>query len=235
MFVLALDTTTRAGSCALMHDGVLVREQPGNPQVSAAARLPMDLMTLLQECQVALVDVDIFAVATGPGSFTSLRVGIATMQGLAFAQAKPLIGVSGLDALAAVAGDGGSALGPARVATWVEAWRGDVYAALYEDGQQVEPPTVSAPSIALGRLTNERHDPITFIGDGAVLHRETIAAAMAARAQFASPVAPPIATAVATLATHAARAGARPGPEEIRPLYVQRIAAPQTPDARPVS
>jgi tRNA threonylcarbamoyladenosine biosynthesis protein TsaB len=243
MFVLALDTTTRAGSCALMRDGALVGERSGNPQVSAAERLPIDLITLLEDCGVALIEVDVFAVATGPGSFTSLRVGIATMQGLAFAQAKPLIGVSGLDALAAAAFSDGGTHGVARVATWVEAWRGDVYAALYQDGLQIEPPTVTAPAVLLGRLANDSNDSndsngsndILFIGDGAALHRETITAAMGTRAHFAPQVTPPIATAVATLATRAARAGAQPGPEEIRPLYVHRTELAQTTDVRPVS
>jgi tRNA threonylcarbamoyladenosine biosynthesis protein TsaB len=250
MLVLALDTTTRAGSCGLMRDGALVGERPGDPEVSAAERLPIELMTLLEECGVTLADVDIFAVATGPGSFTSLRVGIATMQGLAFAQAKPLIGVSGLDALAAVAAGGDGALATARVATWVEAWRGDVYAALYEDGRQIDPPTVSAPAALLARLANVSNDPndpsvsnapnisndpILFIGDGAARHHDMIAAAMGPRAQFAPQVAPPIAAVVAMLATRAAHAGARPGPGEIRPLYVQRTEVTQTTDARPVS
>ena len=57
-------------------------------------------MTLLEGEQVALESVDVFAAATGPGSFTGMRVGIATMQGLAFAMGKPLVGVSGLAALA---------------------------------------------------------------------------------------------------------------------------------------
>jgi tRNA threonylcarbamoyladenosine biosynthesis protein TsaB len=197
-------------------------------------------MALLEQCGVALADVDIFAVATGPGSFTGLRVGIATMQGLAFAEGKPLIGVSALDALAAVAATSGPS-GMTRVATWVEAWRGDVYAALYESGEQIEAPVVGSPAALLAGLTSIADvsndlppSPILFIGDGAERHRDAIAAALGPRAHFPSHVAPPIAVSVAVLATRAARAGARPGPEEIRPLYVQRTEPAQTTDARPV-
>ena len=102
MLILALDTTTRTSSCAVARDGVVLREQAGDGSRPQAERLPGDLMALLEHERLALAEIDAFAVATGPGSFTGLRIGIATMQGLAFATGKPLIGVSGFDALAHV-------------------------------------------------------------------------------------------------------------------------------------
>src|SRR5579862_5554902 len=103
MICLALDTTTRVASCAVARDGVVLREDPCDPDRQLALQLPGALDDLLALAGVELRDVDAFAVATGPGSFTGLRIGIATMQGLAFAEEKPLIGVSGLAALRAVA------------------------------------------------------------------------------------------------------------------------------------
>src|SRR5688572_22479140 len=111
MLILALDTTTRVSSCAVARDGAVIREEAGDSSRPQAERLPGDLMSLLEHAGIALPDIDVFAVATGPGSFTGLRIGIATMQGLAFAASKPLVGVSGFDALATAAGS-------ARVATW---------------------------------------------------------------------------------------------------------------------
>src|SRR5688500_8569540 len=139
MLILALDTTTRAGSCALARDGSVVRELTSDPGKSHAEHLPGDLMALLEAARVRLDAIDVFAVATGPGSFTGLRVGIATMQGLAFAEGKPLYGVSALDALAAVAAP---AAHGGRITAWIDAWRGEVYEAYYEQGATLDQPVV---------------------------------------------------------------------------------------------
>ena len=101
-------------------------------------------MTLLEDARIDLRDIDVYAVATGPGSFTGLRIGIATMQGLAFAAGKSLIGVSGFDALVR------AVRGAPAVATWVDAWRGEVFAARYEQDVEVESPSVEKPAGAAG-------------------------------------------------------------------------------------
>jgi tRNA threonylcarbamoyladenosine biosynthesis protein TsaB len=229
MLVLALDTTTRAGSCALARDGRVLREAVSDAERGHAERLPGDLAALLERAGVPLGDVDVFAVATGPGSFTGLRIGIATMQGLALAAGKPLIGVSALDALAHVARALSGPRGEPHkarptgdvVATWVDAWRGEIYAALYDPGREVEPPTVSRPEPLLEQMQGD----VLFIGDGAATFRDLIARTLGDRACFADPIAPPLAGTVARLATEAARAGAAPPPHAMRPLYAGRSAA----------
>jgi hypothetical protein len=85
MIVLALDTTSQAGSAALLRDSVVLQEVTGDLAVTQVQRLPMQLARLLEEAGVALAEVDLLAVSVGPGSFTGLRVGIAAMQGLAVA------------------------------------------------------------------------------------------------------------------------------------------------------
>jgi tRNA threonylcarbamoyladenosine biosynthesis protein TsaB len=223
MLVLALDTTTRAGSSALARDGVVLREQPSDPSREPASRLPGDLSTLVEREHVALAEIDVFAVATGPGSFTGLRVGIATMQGLAFALDRPLIGVSAFEALAVTAGSEEQDLSyELRVATWIDAWRGEIYAALYVNGGAAGAPTVEHPTAVLARLTGRR---TVFVGDGAVTYRDLILRTLGADARFAEPPAPLLAGTIATLATAAARAGHRPPPHAIRPLYVRRSDA----------
>jgi len=226
MLVLALDTTTRGGSCALVGDDGPLAEQPGDAARPQAERLPADLAALLERAGVALRAVEAFAVATGPGSFTGLRIGIATMQGLAFAAGRPLVGISALDALAQM---GAREAGGARLATWVDAWRGEVYAALYEDGREVIPPLVARPETLLDDWPPA---PTLFIGDGAEAHRELITRRLGSDGRVASPALPPLAAAIGGLALAALAAGDRPPPDEVRPLYVRRPDAEVAREAR---
>lgn len=191
-------------------------------------------MRLLDHAGLRLSQIDLFAVATGPGSFTGLRVGIATMQGLAFAAGRPLVGVSALDALARLAGSlvpspgsGAEAADPPDVATWVDAWRGEVYAALYRGGREIEAPTVSRPEPLLARLARR---PTCYIGDGAAAHKSLIRSVPLAT--LAEPLEPLLAGTVARLAFEAARAGKLPPPHAIRPLYIRRPDPEIARDAR---
>jgi tRNA threonylcarbamoyladenosine biosynthesis protein TsaB len=111
----------------------------------------------------------------------------------------------------------------------VDAWRGEVYAALYENGRELELPTVSRPEALLEQMRGD----VLFIGDGAATFRDLIARTLGDRAHFAEPITPPLAGTIAQLATGAARAGETPPPHAIRPLYVRRpdaeLAARQGP------
>jgi tRNA A37 threonylcarbamoyladenosine modification protein TsaB len=118
------------------------------------------------------------------------------------------------------------------VATWIDAWRGEVYAALYENGEEVEPPTVADPRALLPRL---RGRPTRFIGDAASMYREVITEMMGADAQIVEPAAPPLAGTIAAIAAGIAAAGHLPPPHAVRPLYVRRPDAELARDARPVS
>jgi tRNA threonylcarbamoyladenosine biosynthesis protein TsaB len=233
VFCLSLDTTTPGGSCAVARDGVVIHELRGDRDRPHDARLPGDLMALLADTRLGLRDIELYAVATGPGSFTGLRIGIATMQGLAFAAEKPLIGVSGFDALARTARVGRASptaqRGPA-VATWVDAWRGEVFAARYEGDVEVEPPSVEKPDAVLARIAA----PTLFVGDAVPIYGDVILRACGDRALFAEPPAPPLAGTIAQLATEQARTGYRPAPDDIRPLYIRRPDAERARDARPV-
>ena len=222
MLVLALDTTTSSGSCALARGRVVVCEQVNDAPNAHAEHLPGDLISLLDRAGVRLQEIDAFAVAVGPGSFTGLRIGIATMQGLAFAEGKPLIGVSGFDALVRIGGSAG------RVATWIDAWRGEVFAALYEDGREIESPVVSRPEVLLEPL---RGRPTLFLGDGARAHADLIQRMLGDECRLGDPVAPPLAGTIAILASETGPSSEH-SPHAIRPLYVRRTEAELTRDAQ---
>jgi tRNA threonylcarbamoyladenosine biosynthesis protein TsaB len=226
MVILGLDTTTPMGSVALAVEGVVVREEGSDPSLPPATRLPLDLMTILDHASMKLADVDTFAVAIGPGSFTGLRIGIATMQGLAFAAGKPLVGVSGLDALARV---GEREAEGRQVATWVDAWRGEVYAARYDDGRQVEAPVVATPDQVLSGLGST---PTLFIGDGARTYQDRIHETLGDGARIASVPTPLLAGVIAILGGAVAADGTHAPPHAIRPLYVRRTDAELVRDLR---
>ena len=218
-----------------MRDEHILREQASDTSREQGERLPGALAVLLERESVSLQEIDCFSVATGPGSYTGLRVGIATMQGLAMAVGKPLIGVSAFEALAMLAGvmeDGAGRVGPGppdgpisvqgrvRVATWIDAWRGDVFAAMYEGNRGLDTPVVARPEDVLARLKGQT---TVFIGDGAARNQEVIRAALGDAARLLDPVAPLLAGALAILAGEAFCAGQRPPPHAIRPIYVRRL------------
>ena len=226
--VLALDTTTRAGSVALLEDDRVREERRGDPSRTHAERLPGEILAVLKACGVSVRDVDLFAVAVGPGSFTGLRVGIATIQGLAFVHRRRVAGVSALDALACAAGAG--APPGTLVAAWMDAHRREVFSALYRVTAapafardrlvEIEAARVGDPEATLARWTARGWAaPALFAGDGALLYEEVVRRG-AAGAAIVPP--PPLAGAIGRLALARAGAGGAADPAAIRPLYVRR-------------
>ena len=228
MRVMALDTTTRAGSAALVVDDRIVDERSGDGTRTHALRLPGELLAIAEANGVALDRVDVYGVASGPGSFTGLRIGIATIQGLAFVHHRPIVAVTALDALAhAVSGE----LAPGSVvAAWMDAHRHDVFAAVYrvtgappftpERLEAIEGPTVGDPASTLARWLGPLATvPLVFTGDGAVMYAGDIMRAVPA----ARIVAPPLlAGAVGRLAASRAGRGETLDPTALHPVYVRR-------------
>lgn len=231
MLVLALDTTTKAGGVALVDEGRLLESSTGDGSRPHAERLPGDLLDLLGRHGRDLVSVDLFAVAAGPGSFTGLRIGIATMQGLAMASGRPLVGVSALEALAFSAASLLEA-GQHRVAVWLDAQRGEVFSAVYEVGVDdrgtanpsvIEPPESATAANVANRWRHEgRLRGLTLAGAGAHRYRDVVEAF--STDVFARVLDGPssIAPAVAQLGRRAFAAGGSFLPHAIRPLYVRR-------------
>ena len=219
MIILALDTTTRSGSAAVVRDGVVHVVRAGDSDLSYGQRLPAELTLVLAEAGVRIDEIDLFAVAAGPGSFTGLRVGIATIQGLAMAHGKRVVAVSALDALARAAANASHP-----IAAWMDAQREEVFAALYSsDGiTEIVPPVSAAPATVLETWAAISARPdLIFIGDGAVKHRTLLEREVGERTLIVDP--PPLAGLIGQIAADdPARATL---PHAIVPIYVRKSDA----------
>ncbi len=127
MLILALDTSTQAGSLAVLRDTRIVGEVSTWVEETYSSRMFRHLEFLLRELSLDLQQVELFAVAAGPGSFTGLRVGLTAVKGWAEVYGRPIAAVSGLEAVAAQVHATGPLLAPV-----LDARRGQIYGGLYE-------------------------------------------------------------------------------------------------------
>jgi tRNA threonylcarbamoyladenosine biosynthesis protein TsaB len=199
MKVLGLDTATLTAGIAIVDDDHVLAEARHDSRRRSA-----DLLVAIDElCRVAGLgptELDAIAIGAGPGSFTGLRIGMATAKGIAFAAARPLWAVS---SLAAVAEDARLELGSRQLPTRgvivavLDARRGEVFAGCYRDGallgeERVLPPAELASWAA--SLAGEL--PTSFAGDALATHAEVLAPL----ADRWLPVSTPSGSAVARLA-----------------------------------
>jgi tRNA threonylcarbamoyladenosine biosynthesis protein TsaB len=135
--ILAVDTTREHGSIALSRGGDVIEEVALHAPGGFSQILYGELERLFGRHSVRTADVDCFAAASGPGSFTGVRVGLACVKGLAEAVGRPAMAVSNLEALARC--------GTTRLrGALIDARRGDIYGAVYDDaGRIVSPEVVS--------------------------------------------------------------------------------------------
>jgi len=232
MLVAALDTTTRLGSVALVRDGVVIATFVGDEHRPHATRLPGDVVRLLAGQGMTVADVDVFGVATGPGSFTGLRIGLAAVQGLAFASGKPVVGVSAFEALAAAVWAEHPESAAAPLAIWLDGQRQEVFAAVLRmRGRPVatelaidylEEPSVAPPSVVLKRWGGEPWWATAILaGDGIQAYRDVLASCLGGARQVITPT-PMLAPAIGWLAEQRAASGGALAPHAVKPLYVRR-------------
>ena len=133
MLILAVDTSTRTGSAAILRDSVVLAEVSGYEETPYSTRLFRDIVLLQDRANFRLDQIDVFAVAAGPGSFTGLRVGLTAVKAWAEVHGKPIAAISGLEAIAAefVAGETHSASNAHIIAPFLDARRGQVFGAIY--------------------------------------------------------------------------------------------------------
>lgn len=177
MLILGIESSAKSASVALSRDGALLAQSFQNcGRTHSRTLLPM-AESLLAQAGVSLRDLDAVAVAHGPGSFTGVRIGVATVKGLCWGLEKPAVGVSTLEAMA---WNGACAPAGALICCAMDARRDQVYQAQFEfqDGA----PRRLCPDRAIGlpalaRELAELDRPIWVVGDGAELCRDYLAAA----------------------------------------------------------
>jgi tRNA threonylcarbamoyladenosine biosynthesis protein TsaB len=187
--VLAIDTATSTASVAVVEDGAVLAAEDVVTAPGAASEALMPLVArVLERAGVAPRALDAVAVGAGPGSFTGLRIGMATAKGIAFAAGLPLWAVSSLAALAlgAVRRGATGVIVPA-----LDARRGEIYAGFYaSDLTALAPERVLPPAALVTELTNLTmvHGTIVrLVGDAADVYRTELGGIGAEMAEPRTP------------------------------------------------
>jgi tRNA threonylcarbamoyladenosine biosynthesis protein TsaB len=217
MLTLCLDTTSGPSSIAISRDGQLLAASlvtsPGKRQ---NAWLLPELQRLLASCELDSAQIDLFACANGPGSFTGVRTGVATIQGLALAHGKPCIGIS---TLALLAMQLPYAQHP--VCPLLDARKNEVYAGLYSCNP-LPTPLRNDCALPPTEFLQQLSGPTIFLGDGATRYRQLIQDLLGDNALFApTSHAIPYAAHGTLLAETAFRKGMTDTPEQLLPTYLR--------------
>ncbi len=217
MITLFLETSTGTTGIAVTRDGRTVAESvtdsPGRKQNSWL--LP-EIERMLTAASLCLANIDLFACTKGPGAFTGIRTGIATIQGLAFATSKPATGISSLAMLAMNLPHAAF-----NVCPMLDARKNEVYAGLYRVSELPEP-LLQDRAVRPEELLDSIDGDTIFIGDGAVKFHDLIYSRLGNMAHF--PPAShnnPRPSSGAWLAEAAFKSGAESAPEKLLPSYLR--------------
>ena len=182
MLIFGIDTCCMAATAALMDDTKLIAQTVINHDRTHSQMMMPQVETMMAQAERDMMDVDCFAAAVGPGSFTGVRIGVATAKALAQAANKPCVAVSTLHALAF-----NNMTFSGVVCPILDARRGQVYNALFQGGKTLTR-LCDDRAIAMEELLAELKDTesdVLFCGDGTFAFREMIEEILGDRAVFA--------------------------------------------------
>ena len=180
MKILGIDTSSNPASVAVTEgDRVIAEAKTVDKSKRSIDILPL-IDTVLTQSGISLGEVDVYAVAIGPGSFTGLRIGLALCKGFALANKKPVVGVSTLKSIARSSGLEG------RIAVLMDARRNEVYCGLFEAKNNEINLIGEEKAVLVDEFCAEISAETFFIGDGAILHQERLKKRLDKIAQFPS-------------------------------------------------
>ncbi len=216
MRILAVETATLAGSAALLEGGQVIGQSMLDIQLTHSERLMAMVDRLLRDCGWEVAELEALAVSIGPGSFTGLRVGIATVKGLGMALGVPVAPVPTLDALAS-----NLPFADAPVCPLLDARKGEVYLSLYRwNGDRMERRwdyLALSPRAAVERL----EPPVILAGDGVAACRPFLSRLGAGCRVAPAFHALPSAAVVGWLAHGMLESGGAVAAESLGPLYLR--------------
>ncbi len=172
MIVLGLDTSTQTAGIAITSGDRVIAEARHDTR-GRGADLLVAIDEICRRAGVAPAQLEAIAIGAGPGSFTGLRIGMATAKGIAFAARRPLWAVSSLAALAHDAAAAAPAGEAPVIAAVLDARRGEVFAAAWDGDRELLAPAALAPAALAERLLG-LDVPLQAVGDGAVRFRQEL-------------------------------------------------------------
>ncbi len=217
MTILALDTSGPVCSVAVMAEGRLRYEARAVNKLTHSANLLPMVEEALDKAGKTVADLQLVAAVVGPGSFTGVRIGVGTAQGIARARGIGCVPVNALEAMAAAFFAPGLVICPIRDARGMQ-----VYGAAFQEGRRLMEDVALPLEAYLARLSDIK-EPLLFVGDGVAPCRESIRESLGSRALFApGHLVLPGAGSAACLASLKPREAVPPG--QLKPLYLR---APQ--------
>lgn len=223
MKILAVDTSANVAAAAITCNGQLVAEGILNHKKTHSEKIMPMIDELLRDSETDIKDIDLFAAANGPGSFTGLRIGVSTVKGLAHAMNKPVVGISTLAGLAYNIPFADGLISPI-----MDARRQQVYNGVYrmnggELTEIIAPRALSLEECMEGFSDEEK---VYFLGDGVPVYRDIIKEKMGGRAVFAPEnCSLQRASSIAALAYLKARKGEVETYQSLMPFYLRKPQA----------
>lgn len=207
-----------SGSVAVSRGDDILGVVTGDASISHSNTLLADVDKLFSEAGIGLPEINLFAVATGPGSFTGLRIGIATIKALAATLGRPTAGIPTLEAVALSGGVSAESV------ALLPAGRGEVFAQLFSVlGSDLVEPLDEAAHIPPARLFERYGDleTVTWCGEGSIANRELILSWAENRDWTIAPQCNDLATHVARLAFTRFNRNQFENPFTLRAIYVR--------------